>query len=85
MGDNHDGMGHDKVGIRTLGSLISLYQNVSSRVLWNDIKTSILFFERLYDFRKNSLLSTPSCYDLNLISIWVIQIGIFPPLLYGPN
>jgi len=32
---------------RALGSLISLYQNESSRVLRKGTKTSVLFFERL--------------------------------------
>ena len=47
MGANHDGLGRDKVGIRALGSLISFYQNESSRVLRNGTETFVLFFERL--------------------------------------
>ena len=47
MGVNHDGLGRDKVGIRVLGSLISLYQNESNRVLRNGTETCVLFFERL--------------------------------------
>ena len=47
MGDNHDGLDNDKVGIRALGSLISSYQNEFSRVLWKGTNTSVLFFERL--------------------------------------
>jgi len=78
---NHDDLGHEKVGIRALVSLISLYQNDSNRVLRNGTKTYVLFFERLYDFR---ILSIP-CYDLYPIGICVIQIDIFPPSLYGPN
>ena len=47
MGVNHDGLGRDKVGINALGSLISLYQNESSRVLRNGTNMSVLFFVRL--------------------------------------
>ena len=43
MGVNHDGMYHDKYSIRTLGSLISLYQIESSRVLRKGIMTFVIF------------------------------------------
>ncbi|KAH0655152.1 hypothetical protein KY285_030034 [Solanum tuberosum] len=39
VGANHDELGCDKVGIRALGSLISLYKNESSRVLRKGSKT----------------------------------------------
>ena len=44
--------GRDKLGIRALGSLVSSHKNESSRVLRNGRGTPLLFFERLYDFRK---------------------------------
>ena len=47
MGNNNGGLGRDKVGIRSLGLLISFYQNESSRVLRNGTKTFVIFFERL--------------------------------------
>lgn len=53
MGDNHDDLGRDEDGIRDLGSLILMYQNESSRVLWNGVETFVLFFERQYDFWKS--------------------------------
>ena len=53
MGASHGpDLGHDKLGIRALGSLVLSHKNESSRVLRNDRGTPILFFERLYDFRK---------------------------------
>ena len=50
-------LGRDKLGIRALGSLVSSHKNESSRVLRNGRGTPLLFFERLSDFRKNSILS----------------------------
>ena len=47
MGANHDGLGRDKVGIKALGLLISLYQNESSRVLRNCTEMSVIFFKSL--------------------------------------
>ena len=40
-------LGRDKLGIRTLGSLVSSHKNESSRVLWNGWGTPLLFLERL--------------------------------------
>ena len=40
-------LGCDKLGIRALGSLVSLHKNESSRVLRNGRGTPLLFFERL--------------------------------------
>ena len=45
-------LGHEKLGIRALGSLVSSHKNESSRVLRNGRGTPLLFFERLQDFRK---------------------------------
>lgn len=47
MGVTHNGLGQEKVDIRALGLLISMYQNKSSKVLQNTMKTFLLFFERL--------------------------------------
>lgn len=49
------GLGHDKVGLRFLGSLISSYEMF--RVLWNDGETFVLFVERIKDIKKTSLFS----------------------------
>ena len=57
----------DKLGIRALGSLVSSHKNESSRVLRNGKGTPLLFFERLYDFRK--ILFFHSCYYLDTIGI----------------
>ena len=40
-------LGRDKLGIRSLGSLVSSHKNESSRVLRNGRGTPLLFFERL--------------------------------------
>ena len=40
-------LGHDKLGIRALGQLVSSHKNESSRVLRNGRGTPLLFFERL--------------------------------------
>ena len=40
-------LGHDKLGIRALGSLVSSHKNKSSTVLRNGRGTPLLFFERL--------------------------------------
>lgn len=53
MGVNNGGQGYNKVGIRSLCSLISLYKNESSRVVYNDIETYVFFFERLQEFSKS--------------------------------
>lgn len=50
----HDGLDHDKVDIRALGSSISLYQNESSMVLRNIMKISV-FFLRGYETLKISI------------------------------
>ena len=60
--------GRDKLGIRALGSLVSSHKNGSSRVLRNGRGTPLLFFERLYDFRKIRSFFL-SCYYLDPISI----------------
>lgn len=52
----HDKLDCDKVSIRALNSLISSYQNRSSRVLRSDMETFVLFFKRLLDFKELSLL-----------------------------
>ena len=39
--------GRDKLGIKALGSLVSLHKNRSSRVLRNGRGTPLLFLERL--------------------------------------
>ena len=41
-----------KLGIRALGSLVSSHKNEPSIVLRNGRGTTLLFFERLQDFRK---------------------------------
>ena len=40
-------LGHDKLGIRALGSLVSSHKKESSRVLSNGRGTPLLFCERL--------------------------------------
>ena len=45
-------LGRYKLGIRALGSLVSSHKNKSSRVLRNGRGMTLLFFERLSDFRK---------------------------------
>ena len=40
-------LGRDKLGIRTLGSLVLSHKNESSRVLRNGRGTPLLFLERL--------------------------------------
>lgn len=52
MGTSHGNLDRDKVDIKALGSLISLYINMSSRALQNGIEMLVLFFERLLDIRK---------------------------------
>lgn len=42
MGAICNRLGYDRVGIRSLGSLILLYQYESSKVSWNDLETSFL-------------------------------------------
>lgn len=54
-----ESQGRDQVSISALGLLISLYQNESSRLLQNSTETSVLFFERLQNFRKISISSSP--------------------------
>ena len=47
-GATHDiNLGHEKLGIRALGSLVSSHKNESSRVLRSGRGTPLLFFERL--------------------------------------
>lgn len=47
MGVNHNILNCDKVGVRSLGSSISSYKNISNRILQNDAETFVLLFERL--------------------------------------
>ena len=48
MGASHGpDLGHDKLGIRALGSLVSSHKNESSRVLRDGRGTHLLFLERL--------------------------------------
>lgn len=47
MGATYGHLGRNKVGIRVLGSSISLYK-MSSRVLRNSTETFVLFFERIW-------------------------------------
>lgn len=47
MGAPMKGLGCDKVSISTQGSLISMYQNGSSRVLLNGKETLVFFIKRL--------------------------------------
>lgn len=70
MGANHDNLGRDKICIRALGLLILMYQNKYSKVLRNGTEMSLLFFERVYDFKKSlNFFYIVSCYNLDPIVI----------------
>ena len=71
---NHDDWGRDKIDIRAPDSLISLYQNESSRVLGNGMETSVFFLEAT---RLQETCLSSSSFMLSLDPNWymVIQIG----------
>lgn len=60
MSVNHGGQVRDKGGTRTLGFLFSLYQNDSSRILLNSMKTSTIILKAARH-HEVSLSSSPFC------------------------